>query len=58
MNVRKKSETDTLVTIELLSKDGGTEIVLTHTLFQTEAQRDQHAKGWTGCFARLVPLLG
>jgi uncharacterized protein YndB with AHSA1/START domain len=45
---------DTLVTVELLSKDGGTELVLTHTLFQSEALRDEHTKGWTGCLAQLA----
>jgi uncharacterized protein YndB with AHSA1/START domain len=44
---------DTLVTIELLPKDGGTEVLLTHTLFQTEELRDEHTKGWTGCLAQL-----
>jgi uncharacterized protein YndB with AHSA1/START domain len=44
---------DTLVTVEFLSKAGGTEVVLTHTLFQSEDQRDEHTKGWTGCLTRL-----
>ena len=48
---------DTLVTVELTSKGGGTEVVLTHTLFQSEEQRDQHTKGWTGCLAQLAALL-
>ena len=45
---------DTLVTVELLSKDGGTELVLTHTLFQSEELRDEHTKGWTGCLTQLA----
>jgi len=48
--------TDTLVTIELAPKDGGTEIVLTHTLFQSEEQRGKHLEGWTGCLALLEAL--
>ena len=49
---------DTLVTVELTSKDGGTEVVLTHTLFQSEELRDEHTKGWTGCMAQLAATLG
>jgi uncharacterized protein YndB with AHSA1/START domain len=49
---------DTLVTVELLSKDGGTEVVLTHTLFGSEAERDEHTKGWTGCLTQLAALFG
>lgn len=48
--------TDTLVTVELAPKDGCTEIVLTHTLFQSEEERDGHLEGWTGCFAQLETL--
>ena len=48
--------TETLVTIELASKEGGTEIVLTHTLFQSEEQREQHLMGWNGCFSQLATL--
>lgn len=47
---------DTLVTVELTAKGGGTEVVLTHTLFQSEEQRDQHTQGWTGCLTQLVAL--
>jgi uncharacterized protein YndB with AHSA1/START domain len=47
---------ETLVTVELFSKDDGTEVVLTHTLFQSEPQRDEHTKGWTGCLAQLASL--
>jgi hypothetical protein len=28
-------------------------VVLTHSLFQSEDQRDEHTKGWTGCLTRL-----
>jgi uncharacterized protein YndB with AHSA1/START domain len=48
--------TDTLVTIELAPKNGGTEILLTHTLFESEEQRDGHLEGWNGCLAQLDAL--
>jgi uncharacterized protein YndB with AHSA1/START domain len=47
---------DTLVTVELLKRGEGTEVVLTHTLFPAEAMRDEHTKGWTGCLAQLEAL--
>lgn len=40
---------ETLVTIEFLKKGTGTELVFTHDLFPTEAERDDHLGGWTGC---------
>jgi uncharacterized protein YndB with AHSA1/START domain len=48
---------DTLVTVELTSKNDGTELTLTHTLFQSDAERDEHTKGWTGCLTQLDALL-
>jgi uncharacterized protein YndB with AHSA1/START domain len=48
--------TETLVTVELVPKDDGTELTLTHTLFQSDSQRDEHTKGWTGCLTQLVAL--
>ena len=48
--------TETLVTVELAASDGGTELVLTHTQFQSEEQQENHLKGWTGCLAQLVTL--
>jgi uncharacterized protein YndB with AHSA1/START domain len=44
---------DTLVTIEFFERDGSTEVVLTHEKFPSDAARDEHNKGWTGCFDRL-----
>lgn len=40
---------ETLVTIEFLKKGAGAELVFTHDLFSTEAERDDHLGGWTGC---------
>ena len=44
---------DTLVTIEFLDRGGKTEVILTHEKFPSDAARDEHNKGWTGCFDRL-----
>lgn len=49
--------TDTLVTIDLLARGAGTELVLTHEQFQNEGQRVEHGKGWTGCLDRLGQML-
>ncbi len=44
---------DTLVTIEFFDHGEKTEVVLTHEKFPSEAARDEHNKGWTGCLDRL-----
>lgn len=44
---------DTLVTVDLEEKGGVTEMRFTHSRFQDSSARDDHQKGWTGCFARL-----
>ncbi len=47
---------NTLVTVEFRPSGSGTEVVLTHTRFATEPERDEHAKGWTACFDRLTAM--
>jgi uncharacterized protein YndB with AHSA1/START domain len=44
---------DTLVVVEFIEDDGGTEVVLTHSGFADEAIRDEHVKGWTPLLASL-----
>lgn len=44
----------TQVTVEFLDHNDGTEIVLTHENFESEADRDEHALGWGGCIDTLV----
>jgi uncharacterized protein YndB with AHSA1/START domain len=44
---------DTLVTIELHARGEGTECVLTHRGFASEAEAGEHRKGWIGCLDRL-----
>jgi uncharacterized protein YndB with AHSA1/START domain len=52
-------ETDqTLVTVELTPSDAGTELLIVHSRFATEADRDSHAQGWTDCLGRLPGWLG
>jgi uncharacterized protein YndB with AHSA1/START domain len=51
-------ERESLVTIELAPKDGGTLLTLTHEQFFDEAARDRHRQGWTGCLDKLVRLFG
>lgn len=48
---------DTVVTIELTRGDRGTELLLTHSGFATEPERNEHVTGWTGCLARIETLL-
>lgn len=44
---------ETVVSIEFLDHEQGTEIVLTHQRFPDEPARNEHNKGWTGCLDRL-----
>ena len=46
---------DTLVTVEFRASGEGTEVVLTHARFATDAEREGHLKGWAGCLGRLEP---
>lgn len=47
------SHGETLVTVELLARGAGTELVLRHERFVSEASRDAHDQGWMGCLGRL-----
>lgn len=47
---------ETVVTIDLMPAGSGTELILTHSGFATEPDRDEHTKGWTGCLARIEAL--
>lgn len=51
-------ERQSLVTVELAGRGGGTELVLTHEAFADEAARDRHREGWDGCLDRLARRLG
>ena len=44
---------NSLVTVELSDRDGGTEIKLTHEQLPSEASRDRHNEGWNSVLDRL-----
>ena len=48
---------ETVVTIELRERDGGTELQLTQELFETETSRDMHNQGWSSCMECLDETL-
>ena len=55
-NLHPGSE-ETLVTVEFFARGNSTEVVLTHTAFATAARRDEHDRGWNGCFDVLEKML-
>jgi uncharacterized protein YndB with AHSA1/START domain len=48
---------ETLVTVEMHPAGAGTELVVVHERFGTDADRDNHAKGWSDCLDRLPAWL-
>lgn len=53
-----ESKIDSLVTVELTEKNGGTEICLTHERFPDAETCDKHNQGWVASFNALEKLLG
>ena len=51
-------EVETLVTVEFLPIEGGTEIRLIHSGFPTPDDRDGHREGWKICVGRIAELVG
>jgi len=49
-----QEETETLVTVQLFERGNATEMLFTHEGFDSEAARESHNKGWTGCFEVLA----
>ncbi|WP_372527337.1 SRPBCC domain-containing protein [Piscinibacter sp.] len=47
----------TLIEIDFIAKDGGTEMRMRHSGFPAAAARDAHSHGWSSCFNRLNDLL-
>ncbi len=43
---------NSIVTIELSDRDGGTEVKLTHVKLPSEASRDRHNEGWNSVLDR------
>jgi uncharacterized protein YndB with AHSA1/START domain len=46
-----------LVSIELVARDGGCELRFRHDRFFDQQARDNHERGWTGAFAKLDAFL-
>ena len=44
---------DSVVTVELSDRDGGTEVKLTHEKLPSEESRDRHNEGWNSVLDRL-----
>ena len=53
----RPEEGETLVTLEFYEQGNATEVVLTHELFQNEAVRNDHTKGWSGALGQLAKFL-
>jgi uncharacterized protein YndB with AHSA1/START domain len=49
--------TESLVTVELIARGSSTEMVFTHENFTSAKIRDDHQKGWVGCFEVLEKYL-
>ena len=47
----------TEVTVEFFARGSSTELVLTQAVFGTEKLRDEHDRGWNGCFDALEAVL-
>jgi uncharacterized protein YndB with AHSA1/START domain len=45
---------ETVVSVDLRSSSGGTDLVLTHRGFSDEKDRDDHGGGWTGALVLLA----
>jgi uncharacterized protein YndB with AHSA1/START domain len=43
----------TLVTVEFMEREGGTEVILTHTDLGSDESRARHEHGWLGCLVKL-----
>ncbi len=48
---------ESLIEVEFIAKDGGTELRMTHSGFPAAAAREGHSQGWSSCFNRLNDLL-
>jgi uncharacterized protein YndB with AHSA1/START domain len=50
-------ERESVVTIEIAAKDGGSLLTLTHAQFADEPARDRHRAGWTSALEKLAAAL-
>lgn len=49
---------NSVVTVELFDRDGGTELKLTHEQLPSEESRDRHNQGWNSVLDRLEQFVG
>jgi len=49
---------ETVVTVDFIERDGGTDVQITHEAFPNAFARDNHNYGWNGCFDKLAAYLG
>jgi len=45
------------VTVEFFACGNSTEVVLTHAVFGSAKDRDDHKQGWSGCIDSLARIL-
>lgn len=55
-SVAPGSNAPELVTVKFAAHENGTMLILLHRRITSEALRDDHRKGWTGCLDGLVRL--
>lgn len=48
---------ETQVTVEFFDRGNSTELVLTHAIFGSAKDRDEHNQGWNGCLDVLATVL-
>ena len=48
-----EQEVNSLVTIDLIEKNGSTDMVLLHEKLESQNSVDLHSEGWTGCLSQL-----
>lgn len=48
---------ETQVTVEFFARGDSTEVVLTHAVFGSAKDRDEHNQGWNGCLDLLAKVL-
>ncbi|MGH7937042.1 MAG: SRPBCC family protein [Chthoniobacterales bacterium] len=49
---------NSIVTVELTDRDGGTELRLTHVQLPSEESRDRHNEGWSSLLDKLEQFVG
>src|SRR6266446_879263 len=49
---------ETIVTVDFVEIDGGTDVQITHEAFPNAEARDSHNYGWNGCFDKLAAYVG